>query len=123
VKESSYRKDFDARVEGRSTDPPGWTLQLEAKAGVVGRWARIAVLIADDQLPLRMDFFDRKGRLARVMRFDDVQLMGGRRIPTRMTLTPTDVEGQKTEMRYLDVQFNVAVPDDTFSLSRLEQNR
>ena len=57
------------------------------------------------------------------MRFDDVQTMGRRRIPTRMTLTPTDTEGQKTEMRYLEVRFDVDVPDDTFSLSRLEQNR
>lgn len=123
VKESSYRKDFDARLEGRSQDPPGWVLRLDAKPGVVGRWARLTVLVADDRLPMRMDFFDRKGRLARVMRFDDVQEMGKRRIPTRMTMTPTDVEGQRTEMRYLDVQFDVDLPGDTFSLSRLEQNR
>ena len=55
VRESSYRKDFDARLEGRSVDPPGWTLVLEARPGVVGRWARITLTVGDDQLPLRMD--------------------------------------------------------------------
>ncbi len=40
-----------------------------------------------------------------------------------MTLVPADVEGQKTEMRYLELQFDVEVPDDTFSLSRLERGR
>lgn len=123
VRESSYRNDFDARLEGRSAQPAGWTLSLEAKPGVVGRWARITLVVADDHLPLKMDYFDRKGRLARTMRFDDVQTMGGRRIPTRMALTPADAQEQRTEMRYLEVQFDVAVPDDTFSLSRLERQR
>ena len=127
VRESSYEKDFTTRLDGRSESPPGWKLTLEARPGIVGRWAKIELVVDDALLPLVERFFDRKGRLARTMTFDDVKPMPpgpkGRNIPTRMTLTPTDLEGQKTEMRYLDVQFDVDVPDDTFSLSRLEQNR
>lgn len=123
VRESSYRNDFDARLEGRSVQPDGWVLALEARPGVVGRWARIALVVDEQRLPLKMDYFDRKGRLARTMRFDDVQALGGRRIPTRMTLTPADAQEQRTELRYLEAQFDVAVPDDTFSLSRLERQR
>ena len=40
-----------------------------------------------------------------------------------MVLTPTDEEGQRTELRYLAIQFDVALANDTFSLSRLEQVR
>lgn len=123
VKESSLRKDFAARVERRSEDPPGWWLALEVKPGIVGRWARIEVLVSDERLPVEERHFDRKGRLARTMKFDEVKVLGGRRLPARATLTPADVEGQRTEMRYLELQFDVRVPDDTFSLSRLEQNR
>ena len=54
---------------------------------------------------------------------DDIKVLGGRRLPVHLTLTPTDVEGQRTEMRYLDAQFDVPLPDDTFSLSRLERPR
>ena len=57
------------------------------------------------------------------MRFDDVKTMGGRRIPAHMLLEPTDTPGQRTEMRYLDVSFDVKLPDDIFSLSRLERGR
>ena len=123
VKESSYTKDFVSRVDGRSASPEGWRLVLDAKPGVVGRWAKLEVVVNDALLPIVMKYFDRKGRLARTMLFDDVKTLGGRTIPTHMALTPTDVEGQKTEMRYLDVAFDVELPDDTFSLSRLEQNR
>ena len=123
VKESSMRKDFNARIDRRSDSPAGWWLSLDVKPDVVGRWARIEVLVSDEQLPIEERHFDRKGRLARTLRFDDVKLLGGRRIPAHMTLVPADTEGQKTEMRYLDAQFDVPVPDDTFSLSRLEQGR
>jgi outer membrane lipoprotein-sorting protein len=121
VKESSLRKDFEARVERRSDAPPGWWLTLTVKPGIVGRWARIELLVSDDLLPVEERHFDRKGRLARTMRFDDVKALGGRRIPARMVLVPEGVEGQRTELRYLEVQFDANVPADTFSLSRLER--
>ncbi len=123
VKESSLRKDFAARVDRRSQDPPGWWLVLEVKPDVVGRWARIELLVSDDRLPVAERHFDRKGRLARTMRFDEVKVLGGRWLPTHIVLQPTDEPANRTEMRYLEVQFDVKVPDDTFSLSRLEQNR
>ena len=123
VKESSLRKDFEARIERRSDDPPGWWLTLTVKPGIVGRWARIELLVSDDLLPVEERHFDRKGRLARTMRFDEVRTLGGRRIPARFTLVPEGVEGQRTELRYLEVQFDADVPADTFTLSRLERSR
>jgi hypothetical protein len=123
VKEASLRRDFTSRVDRRSQSPPGWWIVLEVKAGVVGRWARIDLLVSDDLLPIEERHYDRKGRLARTMRFDEVKVLGGRRMPVHLVLTPADVEGQKTEMRYLEIQFDVPVSDDTFSLSRLERNR
>jgi outer membrane lipoprotein-sorting protein len=123
VKESSLRKDFDSRIDRRSTSPPGWWLALTVKPGIVGRWARIEILVSDDLLPVEERHFDRKGRLARTMAFDGITTLGGRRLPSHLVLTPTDVEGQRTEMRYLDIQFDPRIPDDTFSLSRLERSR
>ncbi len=123
VKESSMRKDFRSRIERRSGDPPGWWLTLEVKPEVVGRWSRIELLVSDELLPVEERHFDRKGRLARTMRFDEVGVLGGRRLPAHLVLVPADAEGKRTEMRYLAVQFDVPVPDDTFSLSRLERNR
>lgn len=52
-----------------------------------------------------------------------MKVLGGRRLPARMLLQPADEPANRAEMRYLEVQFDVKVPDDTFSLSRLEQNR
>ncbi len=123
VKESSLRKDFAARIDRRSERPAGWWLTLEVKPGVVGRWARIDLLVSDERLPVEERHYDRKGRLARTMSFDDVKVLGGRRLPAHIALVPADATGQRTEMRYLDVEFDVPLSDDTFSLSRLERSR
>jgi len=123
VKESSLRKDFAARIDRRSDTPPGWWLALDVKPGVIGRWARIDVLVSDDRLPVEERHYDRKGRLARTMHFDEVKMLGGRRLPAHIALVPEDSVGQRTEMRYLDMQFDLPLPDDTFSLSRLERVR
>src|SRR3990172_6075305 len=123
VKESSLHKDFVSRVERRSEDPKGWWLTLYVKPDVVGRWAKIEFLVSDDWLPIEERHFDRKGRVARTMRFDEVKTLGGRRLPARLILTPEGTEGQSTELRYLEIDFDVPIADDTFSLSRLEQTR
>jgi outer membrane lipoprotein-sorting protein len=123
VKESSLHKDFTATLGDRSTAPPGWWIRLEVKPDIVGRWSRIEILISDDELPIEERHYDRRGRLARTMTFDDIKVLGGRRLPTHLTLVPTDTEGQRTELRYLDLQFNVTLPEDTFSLARLERGK
>ena len=58
-------------------------------------------------------------RLARVMRFEDVRELDGRRIPTRMILEPRDQEGHRTEMHYLEMDFDANVPNSTFSLTQV----
>lgn len=123
VKESSLEKDYITTVDRRSESPPGWWLTLRVKPDVVGLWSKIEMLVGDDRLPIEERHYDRRGRLARVLKYDDVETMGGRRLPTHFTLTPTDEPGKRTDLRYLNIEFEVKLPDDTFSLSRLEQNR
>ena len=123
VRESSFEEDYESRVEGRSESPPGWKVVSIARPGVVGLWKRIEAVFSDELLPVEQKYFDRKGRLARTMTFGEVRVMGGRRIPTHMVLVPTREEGKRTEMRYLEIEFDADVPESTFSLSRLERKR
>jgi outer membrane lipoprotein-sorting protein len=123
VKDTSYERDFDTRIIGRSTDPAGgWQGVMDVRPGVVGRWQKIEWVVNEEgTLPVVARYFDRKGRLARTMRFTDVRMMGGRRIPTRMVLETVDQPGHLTELRYLDMKFDVKLSDNLFSLSQLER--
>jgi len=123
VKESSYRKDFDAKILGPSKTGAGWTLELKAKPGVVGLWERIEFDVTPELLPTEARYFDRKARLARVMTFGEVKVFSGKKVPAKMVMTPKDKTGHYTEFRYLEMSFDVKVPDSTFSLSALERKR
>lgn len=126
VRESSFREDYTYRFVGRSEDPPGWCVALDAKPGVVGLWKKMELTVSvDGMLPLKADYYDRKGRLARTITWSEVRDLGGRKVPALMVLTPHDKKkkGRRTMMRYLDIDFDVDVPESTFSLSRLERKR
>ena len=124
VHSSSFEDDFDVSLAGRSRSPSGWLLRMDAKPGIVGLWKRVEMVVTDDgTLPIEARYYDRRMRLARTMRFSDVREIDGRRVPTRTELIPHDRPGHRTEMRYLDIDFDADVPTSTFSLSRLERAR
>ena len=83
------------------------------------------MVTTDPVLPVQARYYDRKGRLSRTMRWSEVREFDGRSVPARMTLVPEDEKkkGHRTELLYLEIRFNPDVPDDTFSLSRLERKR
>lgn len=121
---STFRRDYDGTVVGRSSDPAGWLVRYDAHEDAVGLWLRVEYVVNDDgTLPLVARFYDRRSELARVMHFEDVREMDGRRIPTRMVIEPVDREGHRTEMRYLSIDFDADVPESTFSLTELERRR
>jgi len=124
VKESSFSKDYNYELVGPSEEPKGWLVRFTAKPDIVGLWNRFELILSEDaRIPIEARYYDRKDRLARMMHWSDVKVFDDKRIPSRMTLIPADKEGHKTEMVYLDIDFDVKVPDATFSLSNLEQSR
>jgi hypothetical protein len=126
VRESRYEQDYYHMLVGHVEDPNGWLIRFTAKPETVGLWERFDLIVSPDgTLPLEAKYFDRKGRLARLLYWDDVKVFDGRRLPAHLILVPQDKDkaGQRTEMRYLDIDFNVRLPESMFSLSELERTR
>jgi hypothetical protein len=126
VRESRYEQDYYHALVGQVQDPNGWLIRFTAKPETVGLWERFDLIVSrDGTLPLEAKYFDRKGRLARLLYWDDVKVFDGRRLPAHLILVPQDKDkaGQRTEMRYLDIDFNVRLPESMFSLSELERTR
>src|SRR5208337_2742024 len=74
VKESSLEQDFNAVLEGKPQDPPGWIVRYDVKEGVVGRWQTVRYWMDESaSLPIRVEFYDRKGRLSRTFAYSDVK--------------------------------------------------
>jgi outer membrane lipoprotein-sorting protein len=124
VRESSYTQDYTYKLTGWSDDPNGWLVSFDAKPDVVGLWKRWELVVsANGRIPLMAKYYDRKNRLSRTMRWSDVRDFDGRQLPAKMEMVPEDKEGYKTELVYEEIDFDVDVPESTFSLSRLERKR
>jgi outer membrane lipoprotein-sorting protein len=85
-------------------------------------WGKVVVTIdGTTELPTAITYWDEKGNLKRTMEFTDVQDLGGRKIPCRMKLLPADDPGEFTEVIYDDIEFDIEIPAETFTLQALKQ--
>ena len=124
VRESSFSEDYTYKLIGHSDNPKGWQIDLIARPDIVGLWNKFELIVSEDgTIPLQAKYYDRKDRLSRTIVWSDVKDFDGHIIPSKMELIPEDEKDQKTEMIYTDIDFNVNVPDNMFSLSQLEKNR
>lgn len=125
VKGNSMTTDFNSKVE-KTVEHEGrqaWFVTLTPKPGSTVVWGRVEMLLDRKTcVPLEQRFFDEDGALARKMAFSELRQVGWRTFPAKLVVTPSEA-GRQTSMFYETVEFDGDVPDDTFSLRRLQQGR
>ena len=85
-------------------------------------WGKVEVVVyADDYLPLRMIYYDEDLFLSRTLEFTNIEMMDGKMIPTMMNMIPADEPGESTTVKWEEIQFDVTIDDDFFSLRKLQQ--
>ena len=80
------------------------------------------ILDRETCVPLEESFFDEKGQVARRMTFSDMRKIGWRTVPMKIVVTPAE-GGRQTTLAYEELQLDIPIPDDTFSINRLQQGR
>jgi len=127
VKESRMSEDFDGVIQSRPTaDGAGtltgqWLIELTPKPDAPVVWGKVMVAINPDKIPTKIEYLDEKGTLVRTMLFEDIQDIDGRQIPVTMTLRPADKPNEFTRITYVDIDFDVDMPANTFSLQALKR--
>jgi len=77
----------------------------------------------EDFIFLKAEMYDVEGYLIRTELAGDVQLMDGRKIPTRIELIPEEEEGHKTILKIREIRFNEDIPDSFFSQQNMKRVR
>ncbi|MBN1336097.1 MAG: outer membrane lipoprotein-sorting protein [Deltaproteobacteria bacterium] len=124
VKESRMADDYTFAITATpETDPQKhWVIECIPKPDAAVVWGRVVVRIrASDELPVQVTYWDEKGALKRTMTFEDVRTIGGRTLPARMRLVPTDKPDEFTEVTYDALEFDVSIPESTFTLQALKR--
>ena len=73
-------------------------------------------------VPLQQKFFDEEGKPARTLSFADIKKVGWRDFPSRLTVQPSEA-GRETTLTYDQISFDEDIPEDTYSLHRLQKGR
>ena len=126
VKESRYATDYETKItfEGSRDGQEILELTLHPKPEAAVVWGKVvSVIRARDYIPLKMTYFDEEGEEVRVLVFSEIKEMGGRTIPTALTMKPVDKPSEYTRVAYLNITFDVDLGPDLFSLRSLQKKR
>ena len=124
VRENRLSEQFTYEFLSKPEDesPEGvYVIALAPKPDAPVVWGKVEVEVRADKIPVETRFYDEKGTLARTMSFLDVKELGGQLVPSRMRVTPADKPGEYTEIVYDALEFDVEIPDSTFSLQSLRR--
>ena len=124
---SSIKLDYDV-ADGTAGDVDGvktWRVPLTPKPDSPVVWEKVVVEVAqDDFRPVRQEFYDEKGKLARVMLFQDYRKMDdGRNYPFKWRMDNLQEKGRYTEIRVLKMEFKDKLSKKKFSIRALKKGR
>ena len=127
VKESRLIDEYDIEIAFDGDDPDGvavWEFRLTPKPEAAVVWGFIEYRIRQrDDMPLWTKFYDEDGDLARTMEHGEYAEFGGRVVPGVMDMYPADKPGERTTIRYEELEFDIDVEPSFFSLRTLQRGR
>jgi hypothetical protein len=124
IKESRLIRDYEIEIayEGdrEGVEVYEFLLIPHPEAPVV--WGKMLYQVRKkDLMPTWAEYYDEDGELKRTMTFSEYREMGGRLVPTKSRMVPQDKPEEYTEMIYHELQFDIPIPQGTFSLSSLRR--
>ena len=126
VKESRLIEDYEITLayEGDRDGVEVWEFDLIPRPEAPVVWGRIGYQVRkDDTMPVWARYYDEDGELVRTMTFFDYRELGGRLVPATMRVVPEDKPGEFTEVRYSELEFDIDLDEEFFSLRRLRDTR
>jgi hypothetical protein len=86
-------------------------------------WGKEILFIRDDWVLLEQQFWDQDGLLVKTLKALEVAPMGGRNIATVMRMSNEGKPEDWTELRTAEVEFDLELPANQFTLSNLRNPR
>lgn len=124
VKEARLEDDYHASIsfegERDGSNIIEFTLIPKEEAPVV--WGKLLLIVnADSRLPMFEYYFDEDMALARTFSFSDLKLLAGRERPSVIRVIPADKPDEYTEFTYTELELDIELNDNLFSLSELKK--
>lgn len=126
VRESSTVDDYKHNIVRNEIyrEMETWVLELIPYPDTPVVWGKVLVWVSkDDFLQLRSEQYDQQNELASTIEFNEIEIMDGRKIPTKLTMTPADKSDHHTILIYRELEFNVDIDESFFSKANMKRVR
>jgi hypothetical protein len=120
VKANHIEKDYNLRLV-EETDTY-FLVECLPKADAAVVWGKIVYRISKTpQVPEQIDYYDEEMVRVREIHFDDVQQIGDRIVPMRLTVLPLEKPDEQTILHYKELVFDLPLDENYFSLRNLKK--
>ena len=124
VKQSRMVIDYDFSItyEGLRDGVDIVEISCIPKKNAAVVWGKVEVIVyRNDFIPLNIVYYDEDLKLSRTLKFSNIQVLGGKKIPLQMKMVPTDEPEESTTILWEKITFDLAIKDDFFSLRKLQE--
>ena len=124
VKEASVLDDYNHSFLEDTTinDKSCYTIQLLPKPKSAVVWGKLIMYIdKKDFIMLQVNYFDEDNTLINSMYCSDIKMLGGRLLPARMEMIPSDKKGYKTVLIYNSLLFDSPMEDTFFTTQNISK--
>jgi len=124
VKQSRMVIDYDFSItyEGLRDGVDIVEISCIPKKNAAVVWGKVEVIVyRNDFIPLNIVYYDEDLKLSRTLKFSNIQVLGGKKIPLQMKMVPTDEPEESTAILWKKIEFDLVIKDDFFSLRKLQE--
>jgi outer membrane lipoprotein-sorting protein len=124
VRESSLVNDYDHRIDGEATQGGNVCYRIIAtsKPNAPVVWDRIVLYVRkSDAIPRREEYYDDKGKLQKVLSFDEIRETSGRVYPMRWSMVSVNKTGHETVLQFTKLALDQPIPNSIFTQENLRQ--
>jgi len=118
VKQSSIVVDYEHKILGteKIDGLECYKIELIAKEDASVVWGKILMWIdKNDFLQLQSEFYDEDEFLVNRIHATNIKTFGNRKLPSLIEFYTIDEPGNKTILEYLDISFDMEIPDSYFT--------
>lgn len=126
VKQSSIVKDYTHKIlrSEKLRDMDCWVIELKPKPDAPVVWGRIETWITKSGYHmLRGKYYDEDEFLVHTENGYDIKHMGDRDIITRISIVPADEPGNKTELIFNEIEFDINIAESFFTQQNMKRVR
>ena len=126
VKQSSYVVDYthklmqDEMIQGLEC----WKIELLPLEDADVVWGKVILWIdKKESMQMKAEFYDEDEFIINRFESFDIKDFDGRKLPAKMVFTPMEKEGNSTIIEYLELEFDMTIPEKYFTTRYMKRIR